>query len=289
MNALDKWCFNYEFHKKLEEVVAREYGIKPTFSDLISWGYTTNAYFIETKNKTKRYVARLTKYSPAKIKETERDLFMTKYLADSIPIPKLFENKRGELITFIKKETDKQGVLLMENAMMRLSEYIEAVPPFDMTDDIYKQVLVMLKKVHSHTIPDYEFSVINEPKVGKKEYKLLHGDLTPSNVLVAHGKVIVIGDFDESCIGPVEWDLAKTLVFSWFRMKERKFTDVFELTKEVYRENLLPDLILEYSKNHIEYRLDNINRHKTSYEKPHEWEADYNFTNSKLEELPRNL
>jgi len=149
---------------------------------------------------------------------------------------------------------------------IKINKYINGVPPFEMNLNILKEAVYILKNIHSTLAPGIKLS---SPKgLSKYENKrFLHGDLTPSNMLVSNNRIIGILDFEHCFIGPIEWDLARCLVFSWFRMPEKTgFEEALNLIVKVYGSDLVnKKLLLKFSIRNAQTYLHNIVKHKEKY------------------------
>jgi aminoglycoside phosphotransferase (APT) family kinase protein len=285
MTEKERWWFNHNFHRTLENVIAREFEITPRYSSLHSWGYSTTAYYVETKNPSRNYVVRLTPFSEERKMRIKKDNEMAMYLRDKLPIPAILPNKYGEGFSFIEREVDSRGIVMLENSFLRLSEHAQGALPVELTEDIYRQLLELLNNIHAIPCENLGLGALDAISGSTGPGVLLHGDLTPMNVLVYNDKVVAVFDFEEACVGPVEWDVAKTLVFSWFRLPRRSFTEMLEMTRRFYSRDVSPDLILTFARKHIGDRLKDIIDHKDSHNDQYFWDSDYNFTQGKLVEL----
>ncbi|KKU30093.1 MAG: hypothetical protein UX44_C0027G0003 [candidate division WWE3 bacterium GW2011_GWA1_46_21] len=242
-----------QYHKELEETIAHEYGIEPTFTNILAWGYTTTAFFVETK--AGNHTARLSTYSSAKLASVEKDVITSQALNAVLPTARFVKNKTGAYTSIVK------------NGILRLSEHIEGVPPFDMTVNILNQCVDLLVILH-------------------RRANFLHGDPTPSNFLVSYNKVVAILDFEESKSGPVEWDLSKMAVFFWFRMQDRAPAQVLKAILNRYNsKNIDLTLLMTLCKKHIQNHLDNIRQSMTYYSDKTAWEQDVAFTVARLAEI----
>lgn len=288
-NSDNKWWFNKKFHEKLAEVIENEYGLKCAFTNLTSWGYTTTAYYVETNKGN--LIARLSKNTAGKIEKIEKEVKISNYLRNIIPTTHYIRNLRGCYIIHIKNECDSflKNMALIENTYLRVSKHIEGIPPFDMNFIILEQMVKYLKIIHEQN-PNIPEVKLKKYYPNKKNQKLLHGDLTPSNVLLSYGNITGILDFEEAMIGPVEWDLSRTAVFSWFRMHDLPFKEVLKFVLEKYdNKDVSEKLTKELSKKHLEDRVENLVKNKYIHEDIKFWNEDYEFTKDMLSKIDDTL
>jgi len=270
MNQNDRWWFGTKYHQKLEEVIKREYDLIPTFSNPISWGYTTNAFYIKTNEGD--FAARLSKNSPEKIRTIEKDIEISRALENVLPVPKYIKNRNGDYLSIIQEEKDDYAILI-SNSIIRLHKFIEGVLPFDMTENILAQCVDLVKTLHIFSVPIRRGA----------EDSLLHGDLTPSNFLVAYGKIVAVLDFEKTFVGPVEYDLSKMAVFFWFRMPAHTFPEIMQLILNRYDSvTINVDTLYKFSVQHAQNHLANIANNKKRYSNQKEWEKEYSFVKEKF-------
>ena len=258
-----------KYHQELEDFIFSEYGIKTTYSEAMSWGYNTTVFYIQSNRGN--FVAKLTHPTPEKLIKIEKEITLSNKLHNELPTSKYLLNKNGEWTCKFK------------DMVFRISEYVAGTPPFDMNFDILEQAVSFLKKIHSIKVSEVSIPTYEEGNYDT----FLHGDLTPSNILISFGKICGIVDFEEAMYGPIEYDLSRLAVFSWFRMKENKFSEILDFVTQKYGvsvnsksvdQKLLKKISLDHAKSH----LDNTIMNKTHYEKPEDWEHDCDFAQSML-------
>ncbi len=305
-NSRDKYLANVrDFHKRLEELITDKYKLKVTHTNPMTWGYTTTAFFVETTSGN--FVAKLTNNaSDSKLKNIQREIAISELVKNAVPTSEYVRNTEGNFIT---------PAALPQNSLLRLTKYIKGVPPFDCNLDILGQVTQLIKTIHN--IPynaerarpakqrqtateddniDYKrawpsvFPSATTKTRGQALFplKLNHGDLTPSNVLISHGKVVAITDFEEAVIALPEWDLSRMAVFFWFRTHDKSFAGVLKFIVEKYDNKSLDlELILNLSIAHARKHLENIVSNKARYENTNQWSDEYNFASESLHHIER--
>lgn len=280
------------YHKGLEIFLKNNYGIKTEYLEVMSWGYVSTALYIKT-TEGKEIVARIGEYSKEKIKNIERDYNVTKYLSQKVPTSEYILDKNGRyLISYEDNEVlrlaEKPDLLIKsKKRVIRLSDYIQGTPPFDMNLKIFTQAVEILKIIHQQEIPTYINLEKSKYKNGNE--KLLHGDLTPSNILVSFGNVAAVVDFEESCIGPVEWDLARCAFFGWGRMKNVEYKKVIETLYVTYKEKTLDiKSLIEFSIENAYLHLNNVMKHKERYETYEKWKEDFDISKRQVDELEKS-
>jgi len=257
------------YHKLLERILFEEYGISTDYLEVLGWGFTTTAFYIKFKNNA--YLVRLSNYSKEKLDSINKEIYISNYFNSEIPTSKYLKNKSGEYASIFK------------DRIFRVSEYIEGISPFDIDMDIFKQMIKILRIIHASEIPNIN---LPEKLAENKPLKFLHGDLTPSNILISYGKIVGILDFEMSLTGPVEWDLAKTTLFGWYRMPGSSFENVLTSALTFYNQiNIDTNLMIKYALEHAEEFLNNIISHKNIYHHKEDWEHDFDFAKGRLSEL----
>jgi thiamine kinase-like enzyme len=260
--------------ESLSKILSVNYGIKPKIVDKSAWGYSSITYYVEDE-AGKKYAAKTTIYSDEKKEKLDRDISLSLQLNNFVKTPHYIRDTEGKYL--IKDE----------NILVRVSDYIEGTSPFDMNMDIYVQIVELLKDIHRFPVADLSIKLPEyEPKT--ENAKLLHGDLTPSNIIVAFDVIVGVLDFEDSFIGPVEYDLSRSAVFSWFRMKDIPFQEVFDVTHEKYSgadRKLTFDFAMKHSKNH----LDQVVQNKNKYSDMVFWNDDYLFSSRAYETISKTL
>jgi len=241
------------YHKDLTEVVEKNYGVKTQYLEVLSWGYHTTALYIKTEDD-QEYLIKLSNWSAEKEKLVLKDIKLSQDLRSVIPTPVYIPNHSGKYIT------------RHQNKILRLSHYISGLAPLDMNYDILGQMVGVLKKIHG--------------------YNILHGDLTPHNVLVSYGKLVAVMDFELSFKGPREYDLARTSVFSWNYFNNEEFENVAKFVLEKYADGKIdPDLFYRMCVENSRKHLDAVINHRQDYDSEQDWKSDYDFAKNQLEKL----
>ncbi len=275
------------YSKNIEEVVEKNYDVQPQYVEILTWGYTAVAYFIRAVNGQK-YLAKVTDYSPEKEKRLLKAVCLSAFLDSVITTTRCFKNLSGQHLTVFED-------VLGSNKILKLSTYIDGAQALEMDWNILDTAIKNLKIIH--TLPTDNLSC-DLPKLEspKSEYKLLHGDLTPQNILVYYGKVTGILDFEEMLLGPVEYDLARTAVFCWFRMADIKFAEVLKHIMNSYEKSgetdgssrLDKELFWQYSKEHAQKHLHNVEGARAKYDKKGQllmWEKELRFSQERYVEI----
>ncbi len=245
------------YHKDLTDAVEKNYGVKTQYLEVISWGYHTTAMYLKAENGGE-YLIKLTDWSEIKEKLILKDIKISQDLKPTVPTPTYLPNNSG---TYVTRYKDK---------MLRLSHFISGLAPLDMNYDILGQMIGALKKIH--------------------RFNILHGDLTPHNVLVSFGKLVAVMDFELSFAGPIEYDLARTSVFSWNYFKNESFENVANFVLKRYSHDqigssLFYKFCLENAKKHLE----SITKHQKDYYSKEDWTRDHDFAKKQLEKLTKLL
>ena len=266
-----------KYHQELENFIFSEYGIKTIYSEAMSWGYNTTVFYIQSERGN--FVAKLTHATSEKLKKIEKEIALSNKLHSELPTSKYLLNKYGKWTCGY--EAPLSGAKVDKNMVFRISEYIAGTPPFDMNFGILEQAVGFLKK--THTLKIFEVPI---PTYENGNYNIfLHGDLTPSNILISFGKICGIVDFEEAMFGPIEYDLSRLAVFSWFRIKEKKFGEILGFVSEKYGGEVNQDLSKKISLDHAKSHLDNTIMNKNHYENIKGWEHDCDFAQSMLDRI----
>lgn len=241
------------YHKDLTDVVKKNYGVKTQYLEVISWGYHTTAFYIKVRDNAE-YLLKLTAWSEEKEKLILKDIKLSQDLKSVLPTPVYIPNHSGSYIT---RYQDK---------ILRLSHYISGLAPLAMDYDILGQMVDVLKKVHG--------------------FNIIHGDLTPHNVLVSYGKLIAVMDFELSFDGPKEYDLARTSVFSWNYFKDEPFENIAKFVLEKYADDKIdPDLFYKLCVKNSRKHLDAVTNHRRDYDSEQDWKRDHDFAKNQLDKL----
>jgi thiamine kinase-like enzyme len=258
--------------ERLTEILIKSYNIEPEIIDKSAWGYNTIAYYVRDVGK-KQYIFKVTNYNQDNEMRAQKDIHFANYLKQWIPTT-----------TYIKN-IDGNYMLLSDNKIIKVAHYVEGTAPFDMDLEVYEQVVNYLGIIHSVPTPDLGIDVPNLPTSEGSEQKFLHGDLTASNIIVADNNIRVVLDFEDACIGPVEYDTARSAVFCWFRMTMVSFAEVYKLTIDKYEGEIKPEIFLDHAIKHAQNHLDQVIQHKNNYKDMVFWNDDYNFSKNALEEI----
>lgn len=268
------WIKKPSIHVFLANHVIEEYGIDTKFSDVVGWGYNStsiylndtadNEYLIKFRTNTLENKASITK-----------DIYFANYLKNEIPTVEYIPSKNSNYITEAN------------NLLYTVHKFKQGVTPFRLTREIIVDSIPYFKRIHNFKVPSKREIELRQllGNGDPSKYKLLHGDITPSNYLVAYNKVSAILDFEFMCIGPVEYDLASMIVFSWFRMETETYISIRDFIISEYDEPVNSALIYKYASNLLESRLTAIHKFKKTYKSRKDWLSDFNFTTSKLNEL----
>jgi len=273
-----------QFHQKLEDIIRDNWGINPQFTNPFAWGYSSTGIYLKSKDQ-KEYVAMLCNNSKQKRKLIEKNILISCFLNLSVKTPKYLKNKNKEYILNIKKIEVPEGKNV-ENKILILGEFLSGVLPFDMNLDILSQAIRVLEEIHQ-VDPTGIKHLLN--KIDCENPKFLHGDLTPSNMLVSYGKISGVLDFELALLGPVEYDLARLGVFSWFRMKNTNFGEIINLIYENYPQNLSMEKLKKFSRLHCQMHLDNVRKHKKIYDDPLKFQEELDFALDRFKSLKADL
>lgn len=255
----------------ISKIAGESYGIVPQVVDKSAWGYSTVAYYVESAEQ-KKYIVKAALFSDDKLKRAKKDTALSEILRNDFPTPVYFKNSSGEYIT------------VTNNIILRVAKYIEGTAPFDMNLQIFEQVIEYLHRIHSFDLKkiNIELPELNVP--GKKNV-LLHGDLTASNIIVANNVIVGLMDFEDSLLGPAEYDLARSAVFCWFRFKETPFQTIFDVAKKELDSKLFLNFCLQHAENH----LNQVIKNKSKYDDDVFWNDDYNFSKKAVEEIKKTI
>ncbi|MBP8960700.1 aminoglycoside phosphotransferase family protein [Patescibacteria group bacterium] len=285
-NQMPKGTEGYsEFHEKIEEIIKENWGIQPKFSDPFSWGYSSTGIYIKDTQE-REYVAMLAQNSKEKKQAMEKNIAIANSIKLSVRTPKQLKTKAGKFLIELDKIEVPSGKSV-ENKLMSLGYFLSGILPFDMNLDIVGQATKVLEEIHQIPAGQINFPL---EKIECDTPKFLHGDLTPSNMLISYGKVVAVLDFELSLIGPVEYDLARLGVFSWFRMTGVSYGKVLSQITDAYSNNNLSDEMLkEFSYLHCKMHLDNVERHKDIYETSEKYQEERLFAEKMVKNLTADL
>jgi tRNA A-37 threonylcarbamoyl transferase component Bud32 len=264
-----------KYHEQLAQVLMTYYDITPMYMEVLSWGYNTTAFYI--KSAGGEFSMRIVDFSEPRQEALIKDIAVSRKLGLYLPTAEYIESKAQKFLTAF---TDIEN----EKKLMRVAKFITGVQPFDMTTDILNQAIAYLKRMHDVQVSDELKPELGRIENPKKQYVLLHGDLTPSNLLVSFGKVVAILDFERAALGPIEYDLARTTVFCWFRMATESFRQVFDNVADSYG-NVNKDLMFRYSLDHAKEHLDNVTQAKARYTEESLWQKDLTFAQKMYQQV----
>lgn len=250
-----------KYHRRLQDLLKDEYSIDTGYFETLSWGYHTTAFYIKATDG-KEYTLRMADWSRQKKEGTNKDVGLSLRLKSVIPTPDYIKDKTG---LYCQRFEDK---------IVRLSHFISGLAPLDLTYDVLDQMTDVLKKIH-------RFVPAND-----KGEVLLHGDLTPHNVLVSFDKLVAVMDFELSFTGPREYDLARMTVFCWNYLKGEEFENVAGHILKTYNNTTLNlDLFYKYVVENAKKHLEAVERHREDYDRPQDWEKDRDFASAQLKRL----
>ncbi len=265
-----------KYNKHIEDLVTQEYDLQIKFLNLINWGYNTTAFYLETT--AGKLILRLSTYSDTKLHAIQKDILISELLSDLLPIPHFIKSKKGNHICVI---TDEQGV----KKILRLSDHMEGVMPFNPTKDIIGQTAAFLKRLHTQ-MPAQKLALLKDSNMlevkDSESSVLIHGDLTPSNILIAHNQLVRVVDFENACLGPKELDLARASVFFWFRMENLKFEEVLGMFLETYTAKVDSAMLYDFSRAFVVEHVTNVTNSKEMYDSDEAWTEDLKFSNHML-------
>jgi len=285
----DKYLFRKEYHQRLEQIVENQFGVDVAYSEDFSWGYTSTSTYIKDVNDTE-FIARISSTASEKEIVTKKDIEINSKINLSVGTRKYIPNKEGQKITYIKEEKDSVGNILMHDKMLTFYPYLHGMPPFDMTKEIFVQAIKILHEIHQVDPKIFNCELLEIKSAEDKKIKFLHGDATPSNMLVSYDKIEAIVDFELACVGPVEYDIARCAVFSWFRMKKNQnFRYLVELAQESYPEKLDMGMLEKYAIDHGKSHLENTKCHKKLYENKNKYREDVRFAHKMLKRAKKEL
>ncbi len=179
----------------IEKVLLKVYGIKAASVKELSSGFNSVSYQID--DGFCNYSLRVSSASTERIEKILTDIRISQFLHDVLPTSWYVKSLQGNYFE------------VFEDCIIRLTFFLEGYP-FDSKTQPLELALSVLKKIHSSKLPDFEHSenVFGGSVRTSAQNVLLHGDFIPSNLLMSHGKISGVLDFEHSFIGPLEYDLA---------------------------------------------------------------------------------
>lgn len=263
--------------KELPNIIKKYYDINVDLVDILAWGYQSVAFYVEAEGKI--YTVRTDINTPQNKAKTEKEIYLSGILHQYIPTAEYINNMENNPLTEIDQK------------ILRVSKYIKGTAPFKMNMDILEQAVKILSKIHSIDFDkiNLDTKLIHHLDTNYKDAipRLLHGDLTPSNIIVADNIVVGVLDFADSSFGPIEWDLAHTCVFSWYRMHEFKYEQIIEKALNTYKNQVNLEYLYKFSLTQVENHLKKIIDNKANYDNEQFWNDDYNFTKKCYEEIKK--
>lgn len=268
------------YHKKLEGVLQQNYNVDTRYLEVLSWGYHTTAFYIKSSDG-KEYLLKLADWSKEKEAAIDKDIELSGLFRPLIPTP-----------IYIKNVADCYTCRL-EDKILRLSHYISGLAPLDINFDVLGQMVDVLKKIHvCRELPQqFEERAVksgtrDENAAAAPRGVLLHGDLTPHNVLVSYNKIVAVMDFEMSFVGPKEHDLARTAVFSWNYLGDTPFENLARFVLEKYADhNVNTDLFYKLAVENAQKHLDAVEKHRNDYDRQEDWIQDRDFALGQLTRL----
>ena len=280
----------------IESLIWNSYSIKLKKTETIAWGYNTTAIYSEDIYG-KQYLIKLTKKASTTKSKLQKSIFLEHELKNLFPTP-----------SYIKNNQDK-FIMTNKTHYIRLQNHIEGTPPFRLDTTVFKEMIKILVQIHNYKPTSVKLNKATtlRKRQNTDDLVFLHGDLTPSNVLVSHNKIVGILDFEDAVWGYREYDVSRTIVFAHFRMKNVTFSKLVDIALRTYQTNFVhnsthkpaitkkqkpkvPELlstttIKKYSIQHLKEREKNILASKDEHDSPKDWEADLLFTQNKLVEV----
>lgn len=248
----------------LREKILQTYELNIVFSKLISWGYHTFTIYMETNTKQK-VIARISNNDEEKVALLNRAIIVEQLVEHLLPTPKYIVNIEGKFITNFDSQT------------LRLHHHIEGTSPFEMNMEVFEQMIDVLNKLHGFSDHAKGLGKLGLPIMEATNHVLLHGDLTPSNIIVSFNKITGVVDFENTMLGPAEYDLAYMALFSWFRFGKTDFTDLTNSIKKHYYNGIELDEYNDFAKQTLSRHLNNIIKHKEDYSNQEFWQNEKDY------------
>jgi Ser/Thr protein kinase RdoA (MazF antagonist) len=248
----------------LRSILRDEYNLVPKVLDRSTWSHSTVNYYIELESG-ERYIAKINPLSEERFSSLQKDIYFSNLLKDELPSQHYLRSNSG------------QYILKLHDRLIRVAEFISGVPPFDMNMDVFEQIIGYLKVIHAFPVSMIEMEIPQILPEVTDNRRFLHGDLTEANVLIADNKIIAVIDFEFASIGPIEWDISKSIVFCWGRMLEVEPQVVFNKALEVYSQEPSRELTKKLCLGHIETRLENNEKNREKYPNQEEWKQENEY------------
>lgn len=290
-NKKNEYLFKKEYHERLEMLLKKHFGIEPTFSDNFSWGYTSRSFYVKTA-EGKEYVAKVAEASTEKRTAVEKDIAITSALDLSVKTPTYLKTQEDGFFIEVKEEKAR-GVTLMKERLITLAPFLHGMPPFEMTFDIFRQAISLLAEIHKTqpgNIKEYLYKMEMPDEPENKTPAFLHGDLTPSNMLVSYGKLAAVVDFELAAWGPVEYDLSRCALLCWFHMSEKvSIKKVLDTVEEHYPSKLRRKTLEKYLLGNAEKNLANLQANKSRHEDKKAYRKEVKFAKKRLRIVKKSL
>ncbi len=260
-----------QYEKHLKAFIEEKYALNISKLTVLSWGYTTTAYYIESDKG--KFIARLSPFSKEKQAGLTKDVSVSHILKEYLPIPTYLNARDGN---FLLGYTDYNS----KKSLLRISDFSEGMTALDITMENVEDMARFLNLLHFGLAE----RVITELRkvLNAHDGVFLHGDLTPTNTIISHGKIVRYVDFEHAFFGPVEYDLARTAVFSWFLLSELSFEELTQNIAKSYEASFEQEKYLEFAKLHLNTHFENIKKHKSDYEDPTKFSHDLAFAEKML-------
>ncbi len=121
-----------EDNVQIGNVITSSYGLTISFIELISWGYTTNCFYIKTNKGD--FVARVSDFSEEKVQDINRDMLISSLLGSEFLLPTFLKTTNEEdLVTFTDLDNKKR--------LLRISDHKEGVMPFALDEELLNKIL----------------------------------------------------------------------------------------------------------------------------------------------------
>ena len=266
---------------KVREILEESYGVTAEILERSFWSHATVGYYIKD-SESNEYVLKLNLDSPEKRENLEREIYLCNFFSDRLPTQQYVATKSGEKL------------LIAEKRLIRLSRYMHGVPPFEMTPEIFGKIVQVLNVIHATPLESIKIDLPHVKNMEEcplkenlaKDY-FLHGDLTEANVLVADDEIVGVLDFELACVGPIEYDLSRSLVFCWGRMLDEKIEDLIKIIRDKYENGFSERVMLAFCVNHLEKRLEENVKNRPKYPNQNEWRQEHEYIQGMLDAFLR--
>ncbi len=286
-----------EYHKFVVAIIEKNYDLGIRFFENYAWGLVSTTFYI--KSRKGDFTAKISNYTEESEKQIQVDKIMSDFLRKEIPTSEYIETQDNK---FSLRFKDPNG----QEKLLRITKHLVGMSPFGMKYNYLESGINWLKKLHYHILPPENLIKLPYLSLDSSTKYLLHGDMTPNNLLIFFEKVDAVLDFGLSSIGPVEYDLGRLALFTWFRMPGVDFQEILQTTSSYYIRasvefnfevnkrvdikeiSINQKLIKHFAGEHCSSYLKDVLKHRKLYLDDAKWQADYDFVKTKLEELLRN-